>query len=123
MEVLGIKLDQAPLLDRTPITFGNNQRVHFVLFGCDAQAESLVLHTALIAHFPNYCRDNGLRTRITWISDSLDDFMHFKQQYKTLLGNSYRRNIIVKEDDVKVESFVPKYVNERRDFVDIEWDM
>ena len=122
MEVLGIKLGQEPLLDRTPITYGSNQRVHLVLFGCGAQAVSLALHTALIAHFPNYCRDNWLRTRITWMSDSLDDFIHFKQQYKTLLGNSYRRNVIVKEEDVKVENFAPKYVNERRDFVDVEWE-
>jgi hypothetical protein len=93
-----------------------------VLFGASAQAESLAIHTALTAHFPNYCRDNWLRTRITWVCDDVNDFTRFKQQYRNLLENSYRRNIIVNGDDVNVDSLAPKYANERLDFVDIEWE-
>lgn len=122
MEALGIRLGQAPLLDRTPIKAESNDKVHLVLFGATAQAESLALHTALIAHFPNYCRNNWLRTRITWVSDNIDDFIHFKQQYKNLLENSYRRNIIADDNDINIDSSVPKYANIRRDFVDVEWE-
>ena len=122
MEVLGVRLGSKPLLDRASIKMESNSVVHFVIFGVSTQAESLAIHTALIAHYPNYCRDNSLRTRITWVSDNIDDFICFKQRYSSLLDNSYRRNVMVAGNDVNVEYFTPKYVNERRDFVDIEWE-
>lgn len=122
MEVLGIMPGTAVLLDRKPITAESNSRVHLVLFGATAQAESLALHTALVAHYPNYCRDNTLRTRITWVSDSMDDFNHFKWQYKGLLENSYRRDVRIAGENIHVNASAPKYLSVRRDFVDIEWE-
>lgn len=122
MDVLGIKAGSKPLLDRRPIKAESNSRVHLVLFGASAQAESLAIHTALVAHYPNYCRNNRLRTRITWVSDRLMDFTRFKQQYRGLLENSYTRNVIITEKDVTTSTTVPKYAAERRDFVDIEWE-
>ena len=122
MEVLGIRPGAKPLLDRMPITPESGSRVHLVLFGSGAQAESLALHSALVAHYPNYCRDNRLRTRITWVSDSMTDFARFKQQYKGLLENSWRRNVTISGADVDVDASAPKYVNERQDFTDVEWE-
>ena len=89
MDVLGIRLGSKSLINRLPINAESNSRVHLVLFGASAQAESLAIHTALTAHFPNYCRDNWLRTRITWVCDDINDFTRFKQQYRNLLENSY----------------------------------
>ena len=122
MEVLGIRPGTNPLLDRIPITPESGSRVHLVLFGSGAQAESLAVHSALVAHYPNYCRDNRLRTRITWVSDSMTDFARFKQQYKGLLENSWRRNLTISGDDVKIDAAAPKYANERQDFIDVEWE-
>lgn len=122
MEVLGIRLGSNPLLDREPIKSENNSNVHLVIFGNSGQAESLAIHTALVAHYPNYCRNNSLRTRITWVSDNLNDFIYFKQRYNFLLENSHKRNISTNGNDVNVEHFAPKYANERRDFVDVEWE-
>ena len=122
MNILGVRFGSNSFINRTSIRPESNERVHLVLFGASALAESLVINSALTLHFPNYCRDNTLRTRITWVSDDINDFNRFKQQYHNLLENSYRRNIIVNGNDVSVNTFAPKYSNERLDFVDIEWE-
>lgn len=122
MELLGIKPGAKPLLDRVPITAESNMRVHLVLFGVTGQAESLAIHAALTAHYPNYCRDNRLRTRITWVGDCIDDFSRFRQQYRNLLENSYRRTVVIDAEDAETTLFTPKYAGERRDFVDVEWE-
>lgn len=122
MELLGIRPGENALLDRESITAESDVRVHLVLFGVTGQAESLAVHTALTAHFPNYCRDNSLRTRITWVGDSIDEFSRFRQQYRNLLENSFHRTVVVASGDVAVNSFAPKYITERRDFVDVEWE-
>ena len=122
MELLGIRPGEKALLDRKPITAESEVRVHLVLFGVTGQAESLAVHTALTAHFPNYCRDNSLRTRITWVGDSLGEFSRFRQQYRNLLENSFHRTVAIDSGEVVVNSFAPKYIAERRDFVDVEWE-
>lgn len=122
MEVLGLIADKKPLLDREAIGYSSMKRVHFVLFGVSDLAQSLIVNAALTAHYPNFCRDNSLRTRITWVGDSLDEFTNFKYHYCGLLENSFRRDIVVDNEDVKLTEFSPKYANSRCDFVDIEWE-
>ena len=60
-----------PSLDRTAISRDSDMTVHFVIVGFSAQAEALALNAALVAHYPNYCRDRRLRTRITIIDDNI----------------------------------------------------
>jgi hypothetical protein len=122
MELLGLHPGSPTRLDRDPITPDCKQHVHLVIFGAGSQSESLAIHTALTAHYPNYCRDNTLRTRITMVADSLQDFHNFFQRYHNLLSNSYRRTVIAHNDEVKTTLLVPQYMGTRRDFVDVEWE-
>ncbi|MBR3611823.1 MAG: hypothetical protein IKL54_00815 [Bacteroidaceae bacterium] len=122
MEVLGIAPGKRPLLDREAITYESNKRVHLVIFGTSPMAESIAIHTALTAHYPNYCRDKRLRTRITWVADDKKEFYDFMQRYRGLLENCYRRNIELNGDDITSEVLTPKQLPDGLDFVDIEWE-
>ena len=122
MEVLGIAPGKRPLLDREAITYDSNKRVHLVIFGTSPMAESLAIHTALTAHYPNYCRDRRLRTRITWVADDKKEFYDFAQRYRGLLENCYRRNITLTGDDIATEVLAPKNIADGLDFVDVEWE-
>ena len=122
MEVLGIAPGKRPLLDREAITYESNKRVHLVIFGTSPMAESIAIHTALTAHYPNYCRDKRLRTRITWVADDKKEFYDFMQRYRGLLENCYRRNIELNGDDITSEVLAPKQLPDGLDFVDIEWE-
>lgn len=122
MKVLGIAPGAKPLLDREPITYDGNRCVHLVIFGTAGAGESLAIHTALTAHYPNYCRDKKLRTRITWVADSRACFYDFTQRYSGLLENSYRRYVTLNGDEIATELFTPKYLADGLDFVDIEWE-
>lgn len=122
MEMLGVRPDSDTRLDRQPLTTDSPQFIHLVIFGSGGQAESLAIHTALTAHFPNYCVDHALRTRITMVSDTPDDLRHFQQRYRNLLAQSHRRTVHVDDDDVRCEELTPQYAGHRDDFVDIEWE-
>ena len=122
MKVLGIEPGATPLLLQDRVTYESNRRIHLVIFGTGRQAESLAIHTALAHHLPNYCRDNELRTRITWFADDKEQFHSFFTQYNSLLENSYRRMVYINGDEIEAETFAPVYANERRDFVDVEWE-
>jgi len=122
MAMLGVQPGSTTRLDRRPIMADSSQHVHLVIFGMGPQAESLAIHTALIAHYPNYCHDHALRTRITLVSDTQDDFLSFRQRYHNLLSQSYRRSVITTDDDIMCDTFGPKYQGQRDDFVDIEWE-
>lgn len=122
MQMIGVQPGSATRLDRKPIGADSRQHVHLVIFGISAQACSLAVHTALIAHYPNYCADHSLRTRITMVSDGAEDFRGFQQHYRHLLMHSYRRTVDAEGKDVACETMLPKYQGERDDFVDIEWE-
>ena len=69
MEMLGVNPTSHFRIDRDPITADSLQHAHLVLIGHSSLTESLAIHTALTAHFPNYCHNHSLRTRITMIAD------------------------------------------------------
>lgn len=55
-----------PSLDRLTISRDSETTVHLVIFGSSAQAETMAVNAALVAHYPNYCKDTRLRTRIMY---------------------------------------------------------
>ncbi|MBR6018443.1 MAG: hypothetical protein IK073_07470 [Paludibacteraceae bacterium] len=122
MQLLGISPDSPTRLDRQPITPESRQIVHLVVFGMSPQTESLAIHTALIAHYPNYSLDHTLRTRITLVADSQEDFRAFRQHYQNLLTHSYRRTVLTGGEEVECLTQTPKYQGLRQDFVDIEFE-
>lgn len=111
-----------PSLDRERIDAQSNKTVHMVIAGFSDLGESLAIHTALTAHYPNYVRNNSLRTRITLIGEhiieKIDSFIH---RYYNLFENSYYR--IIHVDNRSILKFhEPMYSSSREDFIDVEWE-
>ncbi len=112
-----------PPLDRRPITADSNSTVHLVIAGFSAQAEALALNAALVAHYPNYCRDTRLRTRITIIDEGLlEKSKSFIQRYSRLFENSYYRTLNLSDTKPECVLYRPMYEGRRKDFVDVEWE-
>lgn len=112
-----------PSLDRLPIERDSDATIHLVLFGFTALAEALAVNAVLVAHYPNYCRDTRLRTRITIVDDELFGARnHFIERYKHLFDNSWYRTIDLEVENPKCEVHKPMYADSRKDFVDVEWE-
>ena len=110
-------------LDREPMRVDSNQTIHLVVIGSGALAENLAITTALVAHYPNYVRDNSLRTRITIVSpDKEHTWSNFRQRQKALFDNSYWRTIPLEDSQTKPFFHRPMYSGTRDDFVDVEWE-
>lgn len=111
------------VLDRQPIGRDSEQTVHLVLLGNSQLAEAMAINAALVAHYPNYCRDARLRTRITIIDDSIHSLSdHLTQRYCQLFDNSYYRLIDLRDDAPRCIVHRPRYEGSRADCVDIEWE-
>ncbi len=112
-----------PPLDRTPIAFESDRTVHLVIAGYSAMAEAFAVNAALVAHYPNYCRDTNLRTRITVIDNGLlDKSQAFIQRYDHLFENSYYRTLNLTDAQPQCVLHRPIYEGKRKDFVDVEWE-
>jgi len=112
-----------PSLDRVPITLDSETTVHLVIVGMSAQAEALALNAALVAHYPNYCKDTRLRTRITIIDDNIYDGRdRLIQRYVYLFENSYYRTIDLNDILPQCSLHRPMYEKQRNDFIDVEWE-
>lgn len=113
-----------PPLDRQPIAYGSDTTVHLVLVGFSAQTEALALNAALVAHYPNYCKDTRLRTRITIIDENVYDGRdRLIQRYAHLFDNSYYRTIDLNDTHPQCLVHRPMYEKDhRKDFVDVEWE-
>ena len=112
-----------PSLDRAVVSLQSNSTVHLLIFGFSAQAEALAINAALVAHYPNYCRDTRLRTRITIIDETiLSKTREFMQRYCHLFDNSYYRVINLADANPTAVVHSPMYADSRKDFVDVEWE-
>lgn len=111
-----------PPLDREKIDSNSNKTVHLVIAGFSDLGESLALHAAFIAHFPNYVRNQALRTRITVVDKEMKAKKDaFTQRYTNLFEHSYYRCIDLKQHSMTLYH-EPVYHASREDFVDVEWE-
>lgn len=112
-----------PALDRMAISPDSDNTVHLVIVGSSSQAEALAINAALVAHYPNYCRDTRLRTRITIIDDNVYDISaRLRQRYTHLFDNSYYRTIDLGDENPGCVLHKPTFEKTRKDFVDVEWE-
>ena len=112
-----------PPLDRHPISYDCETTVHLVIVGFSSQSEALAINAALVSHYPNYCRDVRLRTRITIIDENVYAGKdHLTQRYVHLFDNSYYRTLDLNDDAPLCVVHHPMYEQTRKDFVDIEWE-
>ena len=119
---LGINNALYPPLDREKIDEASNKTVHLVIAGFSDLGESLAIHAALIAHFPNFVRNQALRTRITIVDKNLTDRKDaFIQRYVNLFDHSHYRCIDLYQRSM-TQHHKPIYHSTRKDFVDVEWE-
>lgn len=112
-----------PPLDRKPIGLNSTSTVHLVIFGASDLTEAIAVNAALTAHYPNYCRDHRLRTRITIVAEDIFEWRdRLVQRYRHLFDNSFHRSINLDDDNPQCVCHRPMYCGEREDFVDVEWE-
>lgn len=78
--------------------------------------------TAMLSHYPEYERDNKLRTRISVLVEGTKQIHDFVFEYQELFDNSYWRIVDLTGEKPKVELHRPQYEGRRKDFVDMEWE-
>lgn len=112
-----------PALDREPITWESDRYVHFVIIGMSRMGVALGVEAAHLLHFPNFCRDKRLKSRITFIDADADKEMNFfRGRYRHYfdLSLSYYRDM---EQIEKVHTILPNQVYGKEvNFLDIEFE-
>ena len=112
---------QKVISEYTPVE-GNGQKydscgtVHIFIVGMSRMGVAMGLEYAHASHFPNFVRDNSLRTRISFIDTNAaveKDFL--MGRYRNLFDLSRWRYI--EENDTDPSWNIPD-----RDFLDIEWE-
>lgn len=113
-----------PLLDREPITYDSEKTVHLIILGMSRMGVAMGTFAAQLLHFPNFCRDHGKKSRITFIDANADREMDFfRNRYRGLFeisSTSYKDF----SQDSPVESVVPPtyFTGKDADFLDIEFE-
>lgn len=112
--------------ENTPITFHSDCIRHIIILGMNERAESVSINAALIAHYPNFIRNQKLRTRITIIDEKVDSALpDFIGRYKSLFDNSYYsvKDYSSTSGTTIVREHKPDYLSVyEEDFVDVEWE-
>ncbi|HIY14288.1 MAG TPA: hypothetical protein H9973_03325 [Candidatus Alistipes cottocaccae] len=112
-----------PTLDREPITRESDQTVHLVIIGMSRMGVALGVEAAQLLHFPNFCRDRRLKSRITIIDAAADEEMNFfrgrYRHYFDLAPSRYRD--MAHPDEVRI--LPPNWdYGSRTDFLDVEFE-
>lgn len=112
-----------PALDREPITWNSDRYVHFVIIGMSRMGVGLGVEAAHLLHFPNFCRDQRMKSRITFIDEDADKEMNFfRGRYRHYfdLSLSYYR---CAEEIEKIHTILPNQVYGKDvNFLDIEFE-
>lgn len=112
-----------PALDREPITWESSQTVHLVIIGMSRMGVALGVEAAQLLHFPNFCRDRRLKSRITFIDAATDEEMNFfrgrYRHYFDLAPSRYRDM-----EHLDKERILPPNwsYSPRTDFLDVEFE-
>ncbi len=112
-----------PVLDREPITRESDQTVHLVIIGMSRMGVALGVEAAQLLHFPNFCRDRRLKSRITFIDAAADEEMNFfrgrYRHYFDLAPSRYWD--MTRPDEVRI--LPPNWgFGPRTDFLDVEFE-
>lgn len=101
-----------PSLDRQGIGYDSLRTVHLVLYGMTNFAQAMAITAAQLCHFPNYVRDNSLRTKITFIApDIQSQSARFRASLHHLFAMSHVSGLATSQGEE---------LNE--DFLDVEWE-
>lgn len=119
-----------PLEGKNPISKDSDDTVHFVIVGMSRMGVALGIEAARLAHYPNFVRNSGLKSRITFIDKNCHTEMkYFKGRFKELFALSPWRELKENEDicqlneenwNIDNQSIEIEHLG--KDVVDIEWE-
>ena len=103
-------------LDGAGIKYEDNDTVHVIIVGMSRMGIAMGVETAHVAHYPNFIRDNQLRTRITFIDSNMQEEREFfMSRYKSLFDVSRWRTL-------DKENMNSEWVNKHSSLMDVEWE-
>lgn len=103
-------------LDRAGIKYEDNDTVHVIIVGMSRMGIAMGVEAAHVAHYPNFIRDNQLRTRITFIDSNMQEEREFfMSRYKSLFDVSRWRTL-------DKENMNSEWVNKHSSLMDVEWE-
>ena len=70
-----LQITYTPLDGRDGIKPNDNQRVHLIVVGMSRMGVAMGTQAVFQAHYPNYVRDNSLKSRITFIDANAEQEM------------------------------------------------
>lgn len=122
-------------LDGEGITSESQKTVHLIVMGMNQMGTALGMQAALLAHYPNFKKDNNLKTTITFIDDqAIKEGEFLRGRFESLFElSSYRvvdcrKSKLVYSNDRALWGHhhqTGKYAylqNENSDFMDIRWE-
>ena len=71
------EIDYTPIDGKMGLQFDSGKNVHFVIMGMNKMAFALGIEAARTMHFPNFIRDNNLKTHITFVDPDADRHMNY----------------------------------------------
>ena len=79
------QVDYTPLDGHEGIKYNDEKRVHFIVVGMSKMGVAMGTQALFQAHYPNYVRDNSIKSRITFIDANAEQEMDFfKGRYASL---------------------------------------
>ena len=113
-----------PLLDREAITYDSDKTVHLIILGMSRMGVAMGTFAAHLLHFPNFCRDHGKKSRITFIDAHAEREMDFfRNRYRGLfeISSTLYRDYSGAEVEEKV---LPPtcFSGKDADFLDVEFE-
>jgi len=94
---------------RKAIDYDSDKRVHLIIIGIHKMGRALAAEAMQLMHFPNYLRDNNLRTTITFIdTNAVDDGEIFKSRYANFFALARHRTVAAGAtiEDINVTKWV-----------------
>lgn len=124
-----------PIDGKEGINYKSDKRVHVVVVGMNQMGTAFGMQAALLAHYPNFLRDNKLRTTITFIDDNAKlEGDYLKGRFASLFDLCRHRTVICEKselvynkdgvDDGYMDPMVEggRYHHLGENFMDIQWE-
>ena len=118
-----------PLGSRLGIDYDSGKTVHLVIIGMNKMGVALATEAAQLMHFPNFNRDNRLRTTITFIDPNAQrESEYLKGRFANLFALARSRTIICGQDHFDKAWYDPmndensRYHHLGENFIDIEFE-
>lgn len=103
-------------LDGSGIKYESYETIHVIIVGMSRMGVAMGIESAHVTHYPNFIRDNNLRTRITFIDSNMgQEHEYFISRFKNLFDIA-RWRYLDKHDMQR------GWKNENASLLDIEWE-